>query len=209
MSSDSEASAPPIKGAVLKARTEYGCPACDAGLSVYTVYEITIEGCPKCGGVFLGRDELRALKDRAESGTWRTLSWMDDEVEAVGKSKATRSPRSCPKCPDERMLSVVLGDSGVAVDWCAECRGTWLDGGEFSRVLDHLREELTEMSSGQAARDLLEELKEVWSGPESTLSELLDVKAAVGALINITVFEHPALFNLCMKARDAASKSGL
>ncbi len=209
MSSYSEANVPPIRGAVLKAKTDYGCPACDAGLSVYGVYDIEFESCPKCKGVFLGRDELRKLKDKAESGTWRTLSWMDDEVEAVAKSKATRSPRSCPKCADERMLSVVLGDSGVAVDWCPECRGTWLDGGEFSRVLDHLREELTDMTSGQAAKELLEELKEVWSGPESTLSELLDVKAAVGALINITIFEHPTLFKLCMKVRDAGGKSGL
>ncbi len=209
MSSDSDAGAAPIKGAVLKGETGHGCPACDAGLSVYTVYDMEIEGCPECQGVFLGRDELRTLKDKAESGTWRTLSWMDDEVEAIGKSRATRSPRSCPKCPDERMLAVVLGDSGVAVDWCPECRGTWLDGGEFARILGHLREELTKMSSGQAAEELLEELKEVWSGPESTLSELLDVKAAVGALINITIFEHPALFNLCMKARDMGGKSGL
>ena len=43
---------------------------------------------------------------------------------------------------------------------------------------------------------VFEEIKEIWDGPESKISEVLDAKAAISALINITIFEHPALYKL-------------
>jgi hypothetical protein len=43
-------------------------------------------------------------------------------------------------------------------------------------------------------------VKRLWSGgPESRLEELLDARAAVSALISATIFEHPALANLCTR----------
>jgi hypothetical protein len=46
----------------------------------------------------------------------------------------------------------------------------------------------------QAAADI----SRIWSGgAETRFEELLDARAAVSALINATIFEHPALFNVC------------
>ena len=42
-------------------------------------------------------------------------------------------------------------------------------------------------------KKVFEEIKEIWTGPESKISEILDAKAAISALINITIFEHPSL----------------
>jgi hypothetical protein len=46
----------------------------------------------------------------------------------------------------------------------------------------------------QAAADI----NRIRSGEaETRFEELLDARAAVSALINATIFEHPALFNVC------------
>ena len=56
------------------------------------------------------------------------------------------------------------------------------------------------------AKKVYEEIKEIWSGPENVLSEILDAKAAVSALICITIFSRPALFNNLQEiSRDAGA----
>jgi hypothetical protein len=37
------------------------------------------------------------------------------------------------------------------------------------------------------------EIREIWDGPEGAVSEILDAKAAISALLNIKIFEHPKL----------------
>ena len=49
------------------------------------------------------------------------------------------------------------------------------------------------MTSDVIRKEVYEEIKEIWDGPENILSEILDAKAAISALINITIFEHPKL----------------
>ena len=44
-----------------------------------------------------------------------------------------------------------------------------------------------------------EEIKEIWDGPEDKLSEIFDAKAAISALINITIFEHPGLCRFLLR----------
>ncbi len=193
---DFKVDVPPIKGAELKSETTYMCPACRANFNLYTVYGIEIEGCPKCKGVFLDRDELRALKDRSEKGTWQTLRWIDDEVEAIDKANAMPSKRVCPKCKGIELVSTNFGNSPMIIDWCPSCHGTWLDRDEFQGIIQCLRDKLNKLSCDEMKRKVFEEIKEIWDGPESKISEVLDAKAAISALINITIFEHPALYKL-------------
>jgi hypothetical protein len=51
---------------------------------------------------------------------------------------------------------------------------------------------------------VLEEIKEIWSGPEGKMSEILDAKAAISALLNITIFEHPSLYRFLAAFSAAA-----
>ncbi len=186
---------PPIKGAKLESETEYICPACGFKLNVYAVFKIKIEGCPKCKGIFLDKDELRRLKDKISQGTWQTLRWMDDEVEAVEKANAMPSKRLCPKCNQIKMISATFGDSKIIIDWCPKCHGLWLDQDEFQEITDNLRDKLNKLSSDEMKKKVFEEIKEIWSGPEAKISEILDAKAAISTLINVKIFEHPALFS--------------
>ncbi len=200
---------PPIKGAEFDGHADLDCPTCAGRLSRYRAFGIRIEGCRACKGVWLDRDELRRLKDKAQEDPWTELRWMDDEVAAIERTSAMTSRRACPKCPGAKLVSTVFGGSGPIIDWCPQCHGTWLDHGEFREITDLLKARLDELSAVDMREKVYEEIKGIWGGPEGVLSDVLDAKAAISALINITVFEHPMLARLLAGFGQAASGTGL
>lgn len=129
---------------------------------------------------------------------------MDDEIEAIAGTSAIASRRVCPKCEGVLFVSATFGDSKILVDWCPKCNGIWLDRDEFQEIIEFLRGKLNKLSSGEMAKQVYEEIKEIWGGSENKVSEILDAKAAISALINITIFEHPKLFGL-LTAFDKAN----
>ena len=156
------------------------------------------EGCPKCKGVWLVKDELRKLKNRVNDGSMR---WLNDEIEDMEKTSARVTDRSCVQCEATKMVSVLFGKSSVMIDWCPQCHGVWLDKGEFEAITAYLREELGAMHPKDIEKLAAEDIERVWSGgPETRVQELLDARAAVSALINATIFDHPSLFKLCTTA---------
>jgi Zn-finger nucleic acid-binding protein len=105
------------------------------------------------------------------------------------------------------MVSVIFGNSSVIVDWCPQCHGVWLDKGEFETITAYLRKELVAMHPKDIEKLVAEDMERVWSGgPETRVQELLDARAAVSALINTTIFDHPALYELCTTS-GAVSRS--
>ena len=187
----------PIGGAKFIRETEFQCPACTAKLNNYKSFGVNIEGCEQCGGVWLDKDELRKLKDNATKGKWTTLRWMDDEVESVEKTNAMPSKRLCPKCETKNMIFTHFADSGIIIDWCPSCHGIWLDKNEFNAILHLLRQKLfSEESTDEMKKKVYEEIKEIWHGPEGKISEILDAKAAISALIETEIFEHPTLLKI-------------
>lgn len=202
---DFKVDVPPIKGAERESATGYACPACGASLDLYTVVGVKVEACSKCKGIFLDRDELRTLKDKTSKGSWQSLRWMDDEVEAVGNTSAMPARRTCPKCAGSKMVCAAFGDSKVIIDWCPKCHGVWLDRDEFQEIMQYLRDKLNRISSTEMRGKVLEEVKEIWSGPEGTMSEILDARAAISALLNITIFEHPWLYRFLTAFSVAAT----
>lgn len=195
---DTKIAAPPIPGAKLEKATGDQCPACGKPLAEYTVFSVKFEGCPTCKGIWLFNDELRKLKNKVEHGSIR---WLNDELNAIDKTNAVASKRLCPKCPSVNLLSVIFGKSSVVIDWCSQCHGMWLDQGEFAEVMDYLKNEVGELHPKDIERKALEEVKQLWTGgPESAMDDLLDVRAALSALVSASIFEHPSLFKLCMRA---------
>lgn len=189
---------PPIKGAVKKENTPDICPTCGQSLFVYSIFSMDFEGCPKCKGIWLIKDELRKLKNKVNGGSTR---WLNDEIEDMERTSALLTNRTCVKCKTTRMVSVIFGKSSVIVDWCPQCHGVWLDKGEFDAIAEYLREELSAMHPKDVEKLVAEDFERVWSGgPETRTQELLDAGAAVSALINTTIFDHPALYKLCTYA---------
>lgn len=189
---------PPIKGAKREKETMDVCPACSTHLCEYSVFTMSFEGCPKCKGIWLVKDELRKLKNKVQNGS---LHWLNDEVDNLEKTSVIPTKRVCVKCKSVKLLAVKFGTSSVLIDWCPQCHGMWLDRDDFEEITEYLKDELKDTHSKSIEKQLVEDLKHVWTGgPESRFDELLDAKAAASALINATIFEHPALFNFCMFA---------
>lgn len=189
---------PLIKGAKREKETMEVCPACSTHLCEYSVFTMSFEGCPKCKGIWLVKDELRKLKNKVQNGS---LHWLNDEVDNLEKTSVIPTKRVCVKCKSVKLLAVKFGTSSVLIDWCPQCHGMWLDRDDFEEITEYLKDELKDTHSKSIEKQLVEDLKHVWTGgPESRLDELLDAKAAASALINATIFEHPALFNFCMFA---------
>lgn len=195
---------PPIAGAKFESESEHMCPVCDSNLDVFRVFGIEIDGCGKCKGIWLDRDELRILKDKSEQGTWGTLRWLDDEVEAIETVKALPSNLHCPKCHDALLVSTGFGESEIIIDWCPSCGGTWLDQHEYQAIIDHLKAQLDGYSSEEMAQKVYTEIKEIWDGPEGGISEILDAKAAISALLSIKIYEHPKLAKTLFDIQAAA-----
>jgi len=200
---DFEVEVPPVAGAAFQSSTELLCPACGSHLDSYTAFGIEIEGCPACRGLWLDQDELRRLKDACGRGGWTTLRWLDDEIEAIEDGMFRLSDRECPKCDGRSLRSVVLGGSRIIVDFCPSCHGTWLDRGEFRDLVDYLKKQLDELSPREMREKVLEEVREIWTGPEGMVSEMADAKAAISALISITIYDNPALFRMARRISEA------
>jgi Zn-finger nucleic acid-binding protein len=184
----------PIKGAVLKASTPDRCPSCDSNLNLYRVFGMDFEGCPTCKGLWLTKEELRELKNKTDEGS---LRWLNDEINNIEKASVVASNRSCVRCKTVKMVSIIFGTSSVLVDWCPQCHGMWLDRGEFDAIAAYLKDELMRMGTRDIEAHAMADVAHVVKGgPESRLAELLDAKAAVSALVNATIFEHPLLFSL-------------
>jgi Zn-finger nucleic acid-binding protein len=186
----------PIVGASLVSSTTDVCPADKNNLNEYKIFSMVFEGCPVCKGIWLYRDELRKLKNNIEHGS---LRWLNDEIENLDKTSAIVTKRFCVDDENVNLISAVFGKSNVVIDWCPQCHGMWLDGGTFDSVTAYLEDELHSMHHQEVEHKAVEEIKKIWSGgPESRFEEARDVRATVSALVNTTIFEHPALVDFLM-----------
>jgi hypothetical protein len=83
----------------------------------------------------------------------------------------------------------------------------WLERHEFEDIVRYLRDELDHLTSREMEKKLVEQVKKIWNdSSESKISEVLDAKAAISALINISIYEHPALADLLLRGGRAAAR---
>jgi len=81
---------------------------------------VVLDRCLQCGGVWFDGGELeQVLKEAARD------VHLPDEMQPCGLP--------CPRCETE-MSSFQYPDTEVTVDMCNECRGLWLDHGEFKQI---------------------------------------------------------------------------
>jgi len=146
------------------------CPKCDAPMKIQNIEEVEIDVCAQCAGIWFDQDELRRAKDRTEPD----LNWMDFEIwKNKDKFSFSHRPINCPKCELD-MVKIDYGKTGVEIDYCPKCNGTWLDEGEFKKIIEALNSELANKSIPEYISASLEEGLEIVTGPESFMSEWKD-----------------------------------
>jgi Zn-finger nucleic acid-binding protein len=118
------------------------CVKCNTELEKEIVYDVEVDVCRQCGGIWLDRGEIAALAAYRDS--------VLDELRTINRgaiAPATRSKKlGCPACPGT-LEDKVIG--AVRVDFCPRCQGFHLDRGELDQAVAAAR------SRGASARHVL------------------------------------------------------
>src|SRR3989338_1182679 len=106
----------------------------------------------------------------------------------------------CGKIPRDHMplYEVRYGDSNVTVDACSLCYGIWLDRGEFIAIVEYLKEKGYQEVMQSYAKNLVQELWEVFSGPEMLHEEILDFLTILKLLRYKFLTQHPTISRLML-----------
>ncbi len=165
------------------------CPRCKEELSPADIGPVEVDQCPECKGVWFDKDELRRAKDATDAD----LHWMEFEIwKHEDQYEHSTSDLSCPVC-DKTMVTLQYGHTKVNVDYCPSCRGTWLEKGEFKKIVNALEDELAEKSFADYVKESVREAGEIFTGHESFISEWKDF-VRVLRLMQMRLFvENPRL----------------
>ena len=107
------------------------CPACKNPLREKNAGGMTVDVCyGGCGGIWFDAKELERVSARATTtlhNVWNTRATKPVES----------GPRPCPRCDGQMLQPKWFSErKKVEIDECPQCRGVWLDAGEFSRIYE-------------------------------------------------------------------------
>ena len=167
------------------------CPRCEATLETKTIGDVEIDECPNCEGIWFDKGELTQAKDE----TAPDLNWMDFEIwKHEDLFTVAPKPINCPKCTAQ-MVTINYDETGVEIDYCTECQGIWLDGGEFDKIVEALEAELETKDVADSVKTSVKEGKEIADGPEKTSSEWKDFPKVMRLMEYRLFSKRPGLLN--------------
>ena len=89
--------------------------------------DVAVDRCSTCDGIWFDAHELSQLlaEDARQIASLRRGSVHEQADEKKGR---------CPRDDSELLRVFSAIDKTVVLDACPECRGIWLDGGEFAKL---------------------------------------------------------------------------
>ncbi len=102
------------------------CPKCKKEMTVTNEHEIELDFCEECEGIWFDYNELDGLL-----GKNAKLSFDKCRRETTPHNEDMKHA-TCPRC-QQRMTKVQI-EVDMIIDFCEDCNGIWLDGGEFERI---------------------------------------------------------------------------
>ncbi len=137
----------------------------------FVIGKVKVDSCSQCEGLWFEADELRKAKDvELKDANWFDIDLWQDKSKFI----STKDDKSCPSC-HIFLYNLNYGDSKIKVDICGQCKGIWLDRGEFKKIIKYIRNKSDREVLWNYSANLVQETKEVFTGPESFLSEIADV----------------------------------
>lgn len=168
------------------------CPIDNEYLEKILFHNVEAEYCPKCLGIWFDSDELRLAKDNADE----KLNWLDVDLwRDRMKFKISKGIKRCPVCR-VALNEVHYDDSKVKIDYCKMCHGVWLDRGEFKQIMNYLKRKSDYEILNHFSKNAMNQLWEVFAGPEGFRSELTDFLTLVKLFNYKFVTQHPYLEEL-------------
>lgn len=169
------------------------CPNCqEAKLEEIIFNKVGVNYCPKCLGLWFEEDELRNAKDEKDQDfNWLDIDlWSDQTKFQLGAGR-----KACPK-DGVPLYEVRYGDSDIRVDVCEQCRGIWLDRGEFKKIAQYLKDKGDDEMLNNYLANLATEGREIFAGPEGLKEELNDFVSVLKFLNYKLLIQHPYLASL-------------
>ena len=167
---------------------------------------LTLDHCPRCGGVWFEKGEAQALARFSPADLWKHIpprksaptppchgcfAPLDRDAERCAAC-GTKNELRCPAC-DKTMDRVQHG--GLTLDICSRCKGVWFDYAELRSVWSLAISALQQRRPGRGAdalaigSDVL--LESLFWAPGLTINAgaaaVEGVGSAFGALSNISV----------------------
>lgn len=107
------------------------CPVCEQEMAIKKINDISTLSCAKCEGVWLTKGELNAILHPDD--------WDLEYCTTEHGADAPTSGRKCPECPNTHLRKGnFIEYSNIAIDYCPECGGIWLDRGELDDITKEL-----------------------------------------------------------------------
>lgn len=112
------------------------CPNCHQTLDGLNYEGVHIEICPKCGGDWMGAEQLEnILKARETRFTEKECIAAAQAAKIAETAQRTIDRQlTCPQCA-KPMRAINYGDdTGIVVNKCTGCGGIWMDKGELDKI---------------------------------------------------------------------------
>ena len=136
------------------------CPRCDQKTRKIKESEVVVDVCDKCRGLFLDKGELNKIAEPTEGD----IEYSTVAIETFDHQDKFKDIY-CPKCKGTEMKKVdFIIYTDIILDYCESCEGFWLDGGEYLRINDEIRQ-LNESSKNTPKPPLLWLAEFLWRLP--------------------------------------------
>lgn len=120
------------------------CPACKNPMIILELYQVEIDYCNSCKGIWLDSGELELIFSNSDQKN------ISDSF--AQKSNHQEAGRRCPICK-KKMEKVEFENSGIILDRCTNNHGLWFDNGELKSLLN---------TSSKSNNKMIELLKEIF-----------------------------------------------
>ena len=150
---------------------------------------VSVDCCSECLGYWFEKDELRLAKDAED----KNINWLDIDLwEDTTRFKISPGQKLCPSC-SLPLYEVEYGDSRIKVDVCNLCLGTWLDKGEFKKIIKYLQNRADHEILHNYAKNIIQESWEIFTGPESLREEIVDFLTLLKLFNYKFTTQHPKI----------------
>jgi Zn-finger nucleic acid-binding protein len=132
--------------------TRYPCPVClGVKMEKVTVAQtdgraaLTLDHCPRCGGVWFEKGEVQQLRRIDATALWREIVQREGvhTMQCHGcRTHMSRTDARCGACgwdatlhcPDCDQPMCVAEQNGMRLDYCTRCKGVWFDHDELTGI---------------------------------------------------------------------------
>lgn len=94
------------------------------------VEDVEVDYCPKCGGLWLDKDEIRQLASKTDEALVELRELVQQDAPKEAAPSTVEPP--CPACSGKLTLAVF---GPVYIEHCTSCDGIFLDRGELDKAM--------------------------------------------------------------------------